>query len=199
MSSSELHHKLQTLNTEQVPPTSFPFTLHVPPRTDLWRKPPSTTPANQPTFYTPVTLKDFESATVKIKKLPYVHLYDQAGVVFIWANRPETWVKAGVEYYQEELKRSTVAPGIGGWADWSVAAPVKDGKDIVVLAEREKDNGSALNISVDGQIIREIQGVFTPENLDETIWVGVFGARPADVGGNLDVEIAAFDVKTKGH
>ncbi|KAH6917065.1 hypothetical protein BKA70DRAFT_321619 [Coprinopsis sp. MPI-PUGE-AT-0042] len=199
MSSSDLHHKLKPLNTDQKPPSSFPYTFHINPRTDLWRKPPSTFSANAPAFYIPIKLKDFVSATVKIKKLPYVHLYDQAGIVFIWADRREVWIKAGVEYYKEQLRRSTVAPGIGGWSDWSVAAPVSDNKDIVVLAEREKDDGSALNITVDGVIIREVQGVFTPENLDETIWVGFGGARPAEVEETLDVEFEAFDLKLKGH
>ncbi|EAU92576.1 hypothetical protein CC1G_06587 [Coprinopsis cinerea okayama7 len=186
---------LNPLNTTQAPPSTFPFTFRIPPRTDLWRKPPSTFSANQPTFYTPITLKSLRSATVKIKEMPYSQLYDQAGVVFIWAKRPDVWIKFGVEFYEEQLRRSTVAPGLGGWSDWSVGAPVEDNKDIVVHAEREKDEGSALIVKVDGIIIREIQGFFVPENENETIWVGVYGARPAEVEEDLDVEIEEFKVE----
>ncbi|TFK26635.1 hypothetical protein FA15DRAFT_667106 [Coprinopsis marcescibilis] len=186
---------LKPLNTTQKPPSSFPFTFRIPPRTDLWRKPPSTFSASQPTFYTPIILKSLKSATVKIKKIPYVHLYDQAGIALLWPNHPELWIKAGVEFYEEELRRSTVAPGLGGWSDWSVAAAVEDNKGIIVSAEREKDNGSALIIKVDGIIIREIQGVFVPETQNDTIYLGVYGARPADVEGTLDVEIAEFKVE----
>lgn len=116
--------------------------------------------------------------------------------VFIWEKRPaETWIKAGVEYYHGELRRSAVAPGIGVWSDWSLAAPIqsKENEDIVVLAERQKDGGSVLILTVGGEIIREIQGVFAPENSEETVWVGFTGARNEDVEESLDVEIAGFD------
>ncbi|EAU92575.1 hypothetical protein CC1G_06586 [Coprinopsis cinerea okayama7 len=183
---------LKALNTTQSPPTSFPFTFQIPPHTDLYRK-PALTSASQPTFYTPITLKNLRSATVKIKKIQYAHLYDQAGIVILWANRPEIWIKAGVEYFEGKLKRSSVAPGVGGWSDWNIAEPVKDGEGIVVEAKRDRPQGTALVLTVNGQMVRKISGVFEDE--EEPVWVGIYGARPADVHGVLEVEVEAFEIE----
>ncbi|KAH6917066.1 hypothetical protein BKA70DRAFT_1251281 [Coprinopsis sp. MPI-PUGE-AT-0042] len=135
---------------------------------------------------------------MKIKKIPAVYQYDHAHMVFMWEKRPDLWIKAGVELYNEDLIRSVVAPGIGGWSDWSVAPPI-DSTDIVVLAEREKGDGPALHITINGQLVRGIMGVFAPENLAEVVWVGFGGARNEDVEETMDVEFEAFEVKLKGH
>lgn len=184
------------LNTTQNPPNSFPFTFHIPPRTDLFRKPPTTDDASQPTFYVPVVLKSLYSVTLKIKKIPNEsHLYDQVGIAFLWANNPAVWFKAGVEYYEEQLRRSVVAPGFGGWSDWSVSAPVDSNLDIVVEAYRgDEGRGAELVFKVDGVIIRQIEGFFTPQSENDELHVGIFGARPADVDSPLEVEIADFQL-----
>jgi regulation of enolase protein 1 (concanavalin A-like superfamily) len=106
-------HDLYAHNTAQQPVKSFPFTLTIPPRTDLWRKPPSTFSATQPTFYTPLPLSALASATVKIALTPEL-LYDQAGIVLLWPQRPERWIKAGVEFVGGALKQSVVATGTYG-------------------------------------------------------------------------------------
>lgn len=183
--------QLRALNTTQEPPKSFPYTLHVAPNTDIFRKPPSMLPKSQPTFYVATTCGKFQKATVKIKNIAYEHLYDHAGLIFIWADQPDTWIKMGVEYCEGELMKACVAPGMGGWSDFSLSGPVRSTTDVVVTATR-KD--ATLLIEIDGAIVRQIKGAFTDDNLDKILWVGVFGARPAKVEGAMDVEFDEFDV-----
>jgi hypothetical protein len=91
--STTISPSLIALNTQQAPPTSFPYTLFIPPNTDLWVKPipfasssPAAKPtfaANQPSFVQAIPLKTFRSATATVSFVPNV-LYDQAGVVFLF-------------------------------------------------------------------------------------------------------------------
>ncbi|TFK23815.1 hypothetical protein FA15DRAFT_670113 [Coprinopsis marcescibilis] len=186
---------LLALNTTQPAPTSFPFNFTIQSRTDLYQKPPASYLASQPTFYVPITLKSLASATVSIGKIPYAHVYDQAGIVLLWANRPHVWIKAGVEFFEEELRMSSVATGLCGWSDWSVGAPVGASRGIVVSVERAKDQGPALIVKVNGSTVRKLSGVFVPENEEETVYVGIYGARTADVDESLEVEISSFELK----
>jgi regulation of enolase protein 1 (concanavalin A-like superfamily) len=185
-------HDLCAHNTAQQPAKSFPFTLTIPPRTDLWRKPPSTFSATQPTFYTPLPLSALASATVKIALTPEL-LYDQAGIVLLWPQRPERWIKAGVEFVGGALKKSVVATGVGGWSDWSVAGSAESGKPVAVSMEREPELGSALVVRCQGEVLRECQWVFE-EASEEEVWVGFYGARPADVEESLQVSVVGWEV-----
>ncbi|KAI5794042.1 hypothetical protein FPQ18DRAFT_329521 [Pyronema domesticum] len=197
-----LTHSLSAYNTQQSPPHSFPFDLKIPSGTDLWRKPPAVFSANQPTFYTSLKLSSFASATVKLSLNPEI-IYDQAGIVLLWPGRKERWIKAGVEFVDNKLKKSVVATGVNGWSDWSVAGE-SDGKNVVITMEREKDKGSALNVSCDGEVMRECQWVFEDrgrlEN-DEKVWVGFYGARPDPqkiAKGDLVVQVTGWEVKVFG-
>ncbi|KAH6917067.1 hypothetical protein BKA70DRAFT_1251282 [Coprinopsis sp. MPI-PUGE-AT-0042] len=191
MSSSPIQ-QLRALNTTQELPKSFPYTLHVAPNTDIFRKPPSMLPKSQPTLYIETTCQKFQKATVKIKSIAYEHLYDHAGLIFIWADQPDTWIKMGVEFCEGELMKACVAPGMGGWSDFSLGGPVKSTTDVVVTATR-KD--ATLLIEVDGVMVRQIKGAFTDDNLDKTLWVGIFGARPANVEGSMNVEFDDFKIE----
>ncbi|KAI5819218.1 hypothetical protein BZA77DRAFT_166348 [Pyronema omphalodes] len=197
-----LNHSLNAHNTDQPPPLSFPFVLQIPAGTDLWRKPPAVFSANQPTFYTSLKLSSFASATVKLLLNPEI-IYDQAGIVLLWPGRNERWIKAGVEFVDDKLKKSVVATGVNGWSDWSVAG-TSNGKNVVITMEREKDKGTALHVSCDGDVIRECQWVFEDrgrlEN-DEEVWVGFYGARPdpEDIAdGDLEAQVISWEVKVFG-
>lgn len=119
------------------------------------------------------------------------------------------WVKAGLEYTDGVTKRSVVIAGGGGsgGADWSVAphdsqVPDGDGDGRVratVEFEREgagKELGGSLLIKVDGEVVRECTWVFTVGEI-ERLQVGVYGARPAVIGGieDLDLRVEVFEVE----
>lgn len=189
-------------NTEHVLPTDehglakFPIHLTVLPLTDLWRKPLSTFSENQPTYYVPIPLKRLLRAAVTLQFKP-VHLYDQAGIAILWPNHKDRWIKAGIEYVDEQLKKSVVAPGVGGWSDWSVSGSVELKKDVEIAVRREGGAGSALLLEIDGVIVRELHWVFEGEEVDEEVWVGMYGARPADVEELLVVQVKKWELEVK--
>ncbi|KZV75031.1 hypothetical protein PENSPDRAFT_647555 [Peniophora sp. CONT] len=114
-----------------------PFTIPVSPKTDLWRKPPSTNSINAPIIsITKMPLSQFRSARVSFRA-SWKYRYDQGGLALFltapsWAKNK--WVKAGVEFYQDRAQMSAVTTD--GWSDWSLA-PLKDGEgtDGVVTVE----------------------------------------------------------------
>lgn len=204
-------------NTLQSPPSSFPFNFTIPPNTDLWLKPapiyspPSTPPlisTSQPTFYSIVNLTSFLSASVHVSFVP-THLYDQAGLVLLYPKDPNKWIKAGLEYVDEQAKRSVVVTtGNGRGADWSVSPPVAKSKDVdgrvrsVVEFEREEEGkGTSLFIKIGGEVVREVTWVFaSPGNGEDLLWVGFYGARPAKAeAGDFDVLVEGWELKVKEH
>lgn len=198
LATKPLKLHLKAHNTKQRPPASYPFTFEIAPRTDLWRKPPITFSDTQPTFYTSLRLQDFASASLNFTIAPEI-LYDQAGIAVLFPGREERWVKAGLEYEPDlgGLKKSVVAAR--EWSDWNVVGS-EDGKNVNVVVERiiEKGKkGPSLVVRIQGEIIREVTWVFAQDKqtdgVDE-VWVGIYGARPADVEESLKVQIKSFSV-----
>jgi uncharacterized protein len=188
--------QLQPLNTTQPPPTaaSFPFTLHVPPSTDLWLKPPSfnapTSPPiishNQPSFVQSTTLASFIRAKAVVSFVPTL-LYDQGGLVLIYPEDDRKWVKAGLEYTNGTTERSVVVTSTGKGADWSVQPHDIQGDAegrVKATVEFEREGagvqegqlGGSLFVKVNGETV-ECTWVFT---VGETgpFQVGFYGARP---------------------
>lgn len=96
-----------------------------------------------------------------------------------------------------ELKRSVVVTGVGGWSDWSVSGAVEFGEEVEVRIRREGGMGSALVVSCFGDVVREVQWVFAGEEGEaEEVWVGFYGARPAEVGESLQVRVHSWEVVT---
>ncbi|KAG6908512.1 hypothetical protein DXG01_004364 [Tephrocybe rancida] len=192
-SSVSTSTKLHPHNTSQTSPDTFPFLFSIAPDTDLWlkpaplRSPPTTLPlisTSQPTFYASVPLSAFIRATATISFLPEV-LYDQAGLVLLFPRDSSKWIKGGLEYVDEQAKRSVVVTaGKGSGADWSVAPAVVGTSD---------DTGR-----IGGEVLREVTWVFAASDGDpqEDIWVGFYGARPAksDVAGELKVSVEKWDI-----
>lgn len=213
MSSSEFAFPLKPHNTSQVAPTSFPFILSTPPNTDLWLKPaplngpPTSLPniaTSQPTFYTPIRLATLIRASVTVS-FDAVQLYDQAGAILLYPADSTKWIKAGLEYVDEQAKRSVVvASGGGHGADWSVSPPLAAdvGKNIVrstIVFEREEEGkGTSLFIKIGGELVREVTWVFAAGKKsagEEEIWIGFYGARPAEGDvGDLKVHVEAWEL-----
>ncbi|SPQ20292.1 5f87df88-b457-4b34-be62-75b25470660a [Thermothielavioides terrestris] len=121
------------------------FTITAAPGTDIWRKPPATDVFNAPTalpesstttatnLRTSGPLTSFLSARLSLNFTPKEQ-YDQGGLLLSFYRRnppsnasdspaphqkPQKWIKAGVEHYNGAPRLSTVA--CDAWADWSVA------------------------------------------------------------------------------
>jgi regulation of enolase protein 1 (concanavalin A-like superfamily) len=197
-----------SLNTQQTPPTTFPYTLSVAPKTDLWVKPLSFAPqppnspaatiaANQPSFVQSIPLKHFRSATTTVSFVPKV-LYDQAGVVFLFPEqngKRTKWIKAGLEYYEGSAKRGVVVtPGGGVSSDWSISPhPSSGGERVQAKVELIREDAlttSSLFIKINGETVREVTWVFGDgQNGNQEVLVGFYGARPGENGSNGPLEI----------
>lgn len=214
MSLAALH--LLPHNTVQAAPTSFPFNFTIAPNTDLWLKPvPISAPSSaqplistsQPTFYSAVHLESFLRASVNVSFLPE-QLYDQAGLAILFPKDSNKWIKAGLEYVDEQPKRSVVvATGKGKGADWSVSPPVVGSTDAngrvrtTVEFEREEEGtGTSLFIKIGGEVVREVTWAFAaPADPKEELWVGFYGARPAKDVGSFPVLVEEWNLSVKKH
>ena len=192
--------------------TNTPFTIRVPPQTDLWRKPPSTNSTNAPfVSIQKIPLSQFRSARVSFRA-SWKYRYDQGGLALFltapsWTKNK--WVKAGVEFYQGRAQISAVTTD--NWSDWSLA-PLKEtdeaGGVVTVEARAEGDElGQGLWIyqiltdregnEVERIPLRECAWLFAEKEGVE-IEIAAAAARPADGEGAGDVlEVEFVDVKVE--
>ncbi|RPB18825.1 hypothetical protein L211DRAFT_843270 [Terfezia boudieri ATCC MYA-4762] len=204
--SKPVSHPLSPYNI-YTPPASprQGITLRTPPKTDLWRKPPSLNVSTAPTLYTKVPLSKFKSAKVTASS-NWNTLYDQGGLALFLGPPPGEdgstkgqWVKSGIEYVFEKPNVGTVAADI--WADWSLAPVPNVGDDyakgdevsVTIEVEREMVDGNkeaSLWVykvnpkSGKRQGVREVTWVFKEDTGAEEgkgsteLWVGIYTARP---------------------
>jgi len=187
----------QVDNYENLPSTMKfpPITIKASPKTDLWRKPPSTNVDNAPTILIskPINLHKFHSAKVTVSA-DWNTKYDQGGLaLFIPDEDTSKWVKTGIEFVWGKPRVSTVATS--RWSDWSIAPLENESGKLTIQVEREvkgterveslwvyiinPDTGEKLGI-------REVTWWFRHdiENADgepvspRCLLVGVYGARP---------------------
>ncbi|KAF5019967.1 hypothetical protein F66182_8026 [Fusarium sp. NRRL 66182] len=175
-----------------------PFHLKAPPGGDIWKQPPNTdvfTAPFRPHSIAP--LKHFRSATLTFRT-KYTHQYDQACLLltFTKASSPtpeRKWIKAGIEFYNNNPRYSTVT--CDRWADWSVEvvspdkAPsiINGDKAVTVKAEKVED---ALGVCLWIYRVDE-DGVKTP--LRQTNWV--YG----ECGDGWELEVSAAVARPDPH
>lgn len=195
-----------TLNIDKLPSylEVLPSTLDARPGTDLWRKPPSIDVSNMPTAYKVIPAKEFKRARVTVSAA-WNRLYDQGGLVFFlpgWPDR-KVWVKTGVEYVDERPCISVVG-GRDDASDWSLVPPnandttVDNANHTVTIelereAEDDKGNGSSLWVyKVEGETrspVRELTWVFKENELEGSVGVGIYAARPTRISGENEDEL----------
>ncbi|PPR05152.1 hypothetical protein CVT26_012239 [Gymnopilus dilepis] len=207
ISQSDIKPKLATKMTYP------PLTIHPHPKTDLWRKPPSTDIDNAPIYLlsTPIDLHSFHTARVTVSG-NWSTLYDQGGLaLFIPDEDIKKWVKTGIEFVNGKPFVSTVATS--RWGDWSlVPLPENANGRVTIQVERETKGDERveslwvyiINEETGEKLgIREITWWFRhdiPRGQEDAAYrcllVGVFGARPTVPEGNdpLEVKIENFEV-----
>jgi regulation of enolase protein 1 (concanavalin A-like superfamily) len=164
------------------------FIIHVPGKTDYWRITMHGFIKDDAPFYYRKVEGDFV-ATVKLTA-HYKDLYDQAGLmVRLDAN---TWLKCGVEYYDEKQQASTVITR--DFSDWSIVPLDENPKSVWIRAKR---TGACIETycSLDGEdfvLIR--QGHLTNQ---PQLMVGIYAAAPT--GDGFQVSFENFDVKQQEH
>lgn len=221
-----LHHGSSAIAISQVDvienlPTAMkfqPITVHAGPKSDLWRKPPSTDVDNAPTVLIsmPIKLHRFRSAKVTVSA-DWNTKYDQGGLALFIPDEDITkWVKTGIEFVWGKPHISAVATS--RWSDWSIVPlPESAGGKVTIQVEREvkgNDRVESLWIYIvnpetgEKQGIREITWWFrhdidggnTEPAKDRCLLVGVYGARPTVPEGEgrekeeLPVYLDGFEV-----
>lgn len=103
-------------------------------------------------------------------------------------------MKAGIELTHGKPHLSAVAKD--RFADWSLL-PVPSGGGAATLEMVKEEDGSLWVYLIEGVSkapIREVTWVFEEEGVKEC-WVGVYAARPGDVGGELEVNFGHLIVE----
>ena len=186
------------------------FSISAQPDTDIWAKPPNTTPFNAPTLHRTFPLSRFRAARVDVSA-NWETLYDQGGLLLVIREpgadaamnaTDAKWVKTGVEFFNGKPFVGTVARD--AWADWSLLpippSPSTGGKvGVTVEVARGEDNSLwvyLVNEAGEKTAIREVTWPFANEAGKEC-WVGVYAARPnKDAGAPLKVSFANLEIKT---
>lgn len=196
-----------------------PVTIHAPPKTDLWRKPPRTDIDNVPIYLIsqPIDLHKFHTARVTVSG-NWSTLYDQGGLaLFIPDEDLKKWVKTGIEFVWGKPFVGTVATS--RWSDWSlVPLPESAAGKVTIQVERETKGDERveslwiyiINEETGEKVgIREITWWFrhdinggdsaAPED-NRTLLIGVYAARPTVPEGagkeneELEVKLEGFEV-----
>ncbi|CAL8576508.1 hypothetical protein XPA_002386 [Xanthoria parietina] len=192
------------------PSPSETFTLHTPPRADIWRKPqPLTDTFNAPRYLTTLPLEELKSLQVTVKGA-WKTLFDQGGLLIVFPagdGGKEKWIKTGIELYDGQPHVSAVA--CDRWADWSLLPlPSSDASEATIVMEREVDASTGEKTSTlwircqnpeTGRWIpiREIAWGF--EHEEGEVQVGVYAAKPTedqgDANAELKVEFKGLEIK----
>lgn len=177
------------------PPPEFSIKAHQ--STDIWSKPPDTHSFTAPILYRPVPLQSFKRVRVAFKA-QWKYKYDQGGLIIVLRNKDGShkWVKAGIELIHGKPHLSAVAKD--RWSDWGLF-PVPSGGGAATLEMVREEDDSLWIYLVEGvqkSPIREVTWIFQEENVEEC-WVGVYAARPATEGGELEVNFGHLIVDLK--
>ncbi|KAJ3035916.1 hypothetical protein HDV00_003317 [Rhizophlyctis rosea] len=168
------------------PTTSFPLSYHTPSPTDAWYTPLEHRD-NAPTLQLTQPFPASQPFTITAHfNAPYKTLYDQAGISI--RHSPTAWIKAGIEFYENEVKVSTVVTN--GFSDWSIqpysaflepGQQTKDGYPLWIRAVRKEKGGEVMvEASIDRTKWKLIRHCF---GWDKEVQVGIVSAAPTQSGG----------------
>ncbi|CAE6462794.1 unnamed protein product [Rhizoctonia solani] len=183
--------------------TNSTITVQALPVTDLWRKPPSTNSTNAPAYIIYRPLQKFKRARVTISA-DWTRLYDQGGLVFYINSRGldeenyGSWVKTGIEFFDERPNVGTVTTPVDGYSDWSLVPTGKKSATIEVVPEKGGPSMHVYLIEEEKRtLVREVAWVFQ-EKYDQLLGVGVYAARPTNVEGEESGKGEALSVNFEG-
>lgn len=185
-------------------------------------------PFTLPLFQPPLHARDAAEAVeaAEAARNPTLQ-FDQGGIVFVLphASHPNPsatepgssgasptphprWVKAGIEVYEGRPYGSVVVRD--RWSDWSLydlpdyslGGPTRE-SIAAALTLRADRNGDALVISVvdiDGEKrpVREVPYWFLHDEVEDSCWVGVIGARPdptKEAKRDLEVRFKGLEIR----
>lgn len=132
-----------SINGASVPkedPSTEPFAITAPPKTDIWRRSETDDVFNAPTVFQELPAAQFKSIAVTVYA-PWHTQYDQGGLIIAFPSsatpspesetkkaenespenpvRPSKWIKAGIEFF--ELSAVLGIVGTDRFSDWSLA------------------------------------------------------------------------------
>lgn len=166
-----------------------PFTLPIPPTTDIWRPDTSSDVFTAPFLYHVLPISAFKRISVTVSA-NWKTQFDQGGLAIVFPDPSSSnangnaskWIKTGIEFYEGNPALSTVT--CDRFSDWSLCPLAStDGAKVctaTVEAVRE-DKKLIVNVIEDGvkRPLREIMWAFLEDrDGDAEMWVGVYGAKP---------------------
>ncbi|KAI5302291.1 hypothetical protein KEM56_000829, partial [Ascosphaera pollenicola] len=160
------------------------FTIHCPPGTDIWSRPPNIDNINSPILHKTGPLKRFRRVSAHITGAFSLD-HDMGGIIMILHNRRTgkcKWIKSGLEHYGSRRNVSVVTKQ--EFADWSLFPYDHFG---VTLEMRREMSGSLwvyLVVGIQRVPIREVTWVFEGED-EVDVMAGAYASRPVKTGPEL--------------
>lgn len=152
------------------------LTITTKPHTDLWQKTYyHFQNDNAPVFQTETEEKYF-SFVVKTEFSESHHRFDQCGIVMYLDS--ENWLKASVEYENEEYQHLGSVVTNGGYSDWATTVISASVKSMWYRFSRREDD-YCIECSVDGVKFEQMRICHMNQG-DGTIRFGVYACSPED-------------------
>lgn len=169
------------------------FTIHCPPSTDIWSRPPNIDNINSPILHKAGPLNRFHRVSAHITGAFSLD-HDMGGIIMILQNRRTgkcKWIKSGLEHYGSRRNVSVVTKQ--EFADWSLFPYDHYG---VTLEMRREKSGSLwvyLVVGIQRVPIREVTWVFDGED-EVDVMAGAYASRPVKKGPDLAVVFKQLEV-----
>lgn len=146
------------------------------PHTDLWQRTYYHFQNDNAPLFQMTTAEDYFSFTVKVDFQESYHRFDQAGIVLYLDS--ESWLKASVEYENEDFQHLGSVVTNQGYSDWATAEVAPDVKQIYYRLSRRQDDFK-LDYSLDGQTFHQMR-ICHLNQAQEEVSFGVYACSPED-------------------
>lgn len=166
-----------------------PFTLPIPPSTDIWSPDAETDVFTAPLLYHVLPVGAFKSISVTVSA-NWKTQFDQGGLAIVFPHLSASsgigtrskWIKTGIEFYEGKPAFSTVT--CDRFSDWSLCplASTDDAKMGTATVEAVREGKKLVVNVIEGGVkrpLREVMWAFLEDRNEEAeMWVGVYGAKP---------------------
>lgn len=156
--------------------TEDSLTLVTEPHTDLWQRTYYHFQNDNAPLFQLTTEEAFFSFTVKVNFENSHHRFDQAGIVLYQDS--DNWLKASVEYENEDFQHLGSVVTNQGYSDWATAEFPTDTKEVFYRLSRRQDDFK-IEYSLDGVTFHQMR-ICHMVAASKGVSFGVYACSPED-------------------
>lgn len=171
-----LHDFFWTREPEKWALAEDSLTLVTQPHTDLWQRTYYKFQNDNAPLFQMTTAEEFFSFTVSVDFTDSHHRFDQAGIVLY--QNSDNWLKASVEYENEDFQHLGSVVTNQGYSDWATAEFPTDTKQVHYRLSRRQDDFK-IEYSLDNVIFHQMR-ICHLAAASKEVSFGVYACSPED-------------------